>query len=150
MEEIWIFVRRRVTDSRQRGSIGLNALLFSVRQCENVKMIPTSSLPSFCPRCGRSDLRPSMQLGTVDGIMNALMLTPFRCNSCNHRFFRYRRDWARIVVPLSLCFVVLLGVVAVFNVKPVWQRVNRAMRLPPTEQPQPQPRIIQVPGKMVR
>ena len=82
--------------------------------------------------------------------MNGLMLTPFRCNSCNHRFFRYRRDWARVVVPLAICSIVFLMVVAAFNVRPVMRRVNQAMKLPPIEQPQIPPRIIQVPGKAAR
>lgn len=84
----------------------------------------------------------------MDGILNALMLTPYRCNSCNHRFFRYRQEWAKTVVPLSLCLLVLLAVGAAVVLRPVVQKMNRAMRLPPVVQPAlAQPRIIQVPGK---
>jgi transposase-like protein len=42
-----------------------------------------------CPRCGWHDVRPSMIRTALDRALSALSLSPFRCRSCGHRFYRF-------------------------------------------------------------
>lgn len=41
-----------------------------------------------CPNCGGRDVRRSKRAGLLDDLMRMLQRTPFRCRSCQHRFFR--------------------------------------------------------------
>lgn len=60
-----------------------------------------------------------MQQGLVDGVLNLFFLSPYRCMSCSHRFFRFRYSWAKFVTPLLLCGIV--GIVAVGGINgPGW------------------------------
>ena len=43
----------------------------------------------ICPRCGRSDIRPSNRRGIGDRILACIGLTPYRCRACRSRFFRF-------------------------------------------------------------
>ena len=42
-----------------------------------------------CPRCGVADIRPSSYQKAIDHLLRFLLLVPFRCRICLHRFFRY-------------------------------------------------------------
>jgi hypothetical protein len=72
-----------------------------------------------CPSCGWSNLRLSMQQGLIDWILSLFLLTPYRCRSCSHRFYRFRNSWAKFVTPLLVCG--LLGVLAFGGINgPTW------------------------------
>ena len=64
---------------------------------------PKRTLKMFCPTCGWSDIRLSMRHGFFDSLLDLLDLTPYRCNSCNQRFFRFRHARSVIIVPVLLC-----------------------------------------------
>ncbi len=42
-----------------------------------------------CPRCGWQDVRLSMSRRPLDIALAAFALSPFRCRSCHHRFYRF-------------------------------------------------------------
>jgi hypothetical protein len=73
-----------------------------------------------------------MQQGFMDGLLDMLQLTPFRCNSCHHRFFRFRQKWAKVVIPLSLCLCLFASTAVAFKVVPWARDLKRTLtRLPP-------------------
>jgi hypothetical protein len=45
-----------------------------------------------CPRCGGPDPGPSYSNGFRDSLMMLLGREPFRCRSCQHRFYRRPPD----------------------------------------------------------
>jgi tRNA(Ile2) C34 agmatinyltransferase TiaS len=49
-----------------------------------------------CPRCGWHDVRRSISKGAFDFIFTTFSLSPFRCRTCAHRFYRlFRRSGTR-------------------------------------------------------
>jgi hypothetical protein len=42
-----------------------------------------------CTKCFGRDVRPSMKGTFLDSIMGKLRRTPYRCRSCQHRFYVY-------------------------------------------------------------
>ena len=75
-----------------------------------------------------------MRQGLLDTLSDLMMLDPFRCNSCNYRFFRYRQRWARYVVPAVLCCLLSVVVVMAMNVKPWMRQAKQALRHQPPSQ----------------
>jgi len=45
-----------------------------------------------CPVCGWLDVRRSMPKGLVDAVVRIFGLIPYRCRSCNERFYRPQQD----------------------------------------------------------
>lgn len=45
-----------------------------------------------CPVCGWTDVRRSMPKGILDALVRIVGLIPYRCRSCNQRFYRPRND----------------------------------------------------------
>ena len=45
----------------------------------------------MCPKCGWSNIRPSLRHGIIDGLLSIARLAPFRCRNCRHRFYRFSR-----------------------------------------------------------
>ncbi len=43
-----------------------------------------------CPRCGRYEVRPSLQRHAMDTVMGLFSRKPFRCRFCSRRFYEYR------------------------------------------------------------
>jgi len=79
-----------------------------------------------------------MQRGVIDALLDMLQLTPFRCNSCNHRFFRFRQRWARVVIPLSLLLVLTGSTFISVKAVPWLRGVKRSLtRLPPEKPTSP-------------
>ena len=53
---------------------------------------------NICPRCGGNWVRRSHRKGTLERIVCALLLiSPFRCEDCGHRYFRFRSTGRREV-----------------------------------------------------
>ncbi|HLI83515.1 MAG TPA: hypothetical protein VKV17_06325 [Bryobacteraceae bacterium] len=52
------------------------------------KAVPASVMPQ-CPRCGWHDVRPSMVRTPLDRALSTFSLSPFRCRTCSHRFYRF-------------------------------------------------------------
>jgi hypothetical protein len=46
--------------------------------------------PSVCLKCGCSDIRRSKRHGPWEWILKRLLILPWRCMSCDNRFFRSR------------------------------------------------------------
>ena len=44
--------------------------------------------PSVCLKCGCSDIRRSKRHGPWEWILKRLLILPWRCMSCDNRFFR--------------------------------------------------------------
>ncbi|PWU12643.1 MAG: hypothetical protein C5B51_00245 [Terriglobia bacterium] len=42
-----------------------------------------------CPNCGWQDVRFSMMRSALDVALSKFSLAPFRCRSCNNRFYRF-------------------------------------------------------------
>src|ERR1700676_4582688 len=43
-----------------------------------------------CPRCHSLQIHRSRRYGNLEsGLLSILLLQPFRCDNCNHRFFRW-------------------------------------------------------------
>ena len=56
--------------------------------------------PLRCPSCESQDIRRSKRQGILDGLSSILGFLPYRCEDCNHRFFKWsflRRDERRSV-----------------------------------------------------
>ncbi len=79
-----------------------------------------------------------MQQGFLDGMLKGMQLVPVRCNSCSHRFFRFRRAWAKVVVPLIACCVLALITVTALNIGPLVREAKRAI-----VNPRPKPTATQ-------
>ncbi len=47
------------------------------------------AMPMICPKCNDQDIRRSHRRW-MDFLLGAFGLVPFRCNTCLHRFFRFR------------------------------------------------------------
>jgi transposase-like protein len=48
-----------------------------------------------CPRCGSNLVRRSRRRGMFERIMCALgLISPFRCEDCDYRYFRFRSSQA--------------------------------------------------------
>ncbi len=45
-----------------------------------------------CPNCGWQTVRRSQRRGLLDFALSAFSFSPFRCRSCNHRFYRFDRQ----------------------------------------------------------
>jgi len=43
-----------------------------------------------CPKCGEFNVRRSHKRG-MDFLFRAIGMVPFRCNICEHRFYRSRK-----------------------------------------------------------
>ncbi len=44
-----------------------------------------------CPRCGNDDIQRSARKGPLERLWGGLTgLRPYRCQDCNHRFWRLR------------------------------------------------------------
>lgn len=78
-----------------------------------------------CPNCGWSNTRPSFRAGILDLILAALLLKPFRCKSCNRRFFRFKYSWARFVVPAAVLLIAVIIVTGVATVKQLGEERHR-------------------------
>lgn len=63
-----------------------------------------------CPTCGWKNTRPSFRRGLGDAFLTACLLKPYRCKSCNARFFRFKYPWARLAVPVVMVLL-LAGLV---------------------------------------
>jgi hypothetical protein len=50
----------------------------------------TTAMPR-CGACGSSDVRLSMKYTALDSALSAFRIAAFRCRSCRHRFYRFRR-----------------------------------------------------------
>lgn len=61
-------------------------------------------------------------------MLKAMQLVPVRCNSCSHRFFRFRRNWAKVVVPLVACCVLALIAVTALNIGPLVRQAKSAVK----------------------
>jgi len=44
-----------------------------------------------CPKCRESNVRRSRRR-LFDFVLTSIGMIPFRCNVCEHRFFRFRKD----------------------------------------------------------
>jgi hypothetical protein len=44
-----------------------------------------------CPHCGWQDVRPSYHKNALDSALGLFSVSPFRCRSCSHRFYRYHK-----------------------------------------------------------
>lgn len=44
-----------------------------------------------CPKCGWQDVRLSHNKGALDSALSVFSVSPFRCRSCGHRFYRVHR-----------------------------------------------------------
>jgi hypothetical protein len=44
-----------------------------------------------CPKCGWQDVRRSISKRPLDFAFTAFSLSPFRCRTCGHRFYRFFR-----------------------------------------------------------
>jgi len=42
----------------------------------------------ICPGCESSDVRKSHRANLFEKVLSILSLRPFRCNNCNHRFWK--------------------------------------------------------------
>lgn len=72
--------------------------------------------PLICPRCGKDRILRIPRERLIDLVAGLLLLAPFHCDSCNHRFLAYRlgravpwrfverREHLRIPVRLFLSF----------------------------------------------
>jgi hypothetical protein len=47
-----------------------------------------------CPKCGWHNVRLARTSGAVDLVLSVFAITPFRCRSCGHRFYRFFRRGA--------------------------------------------------------
>ena len=44
----------------------------------------------FCPRCGAERIHQSRRIGLIEKrVLATFLMRPFRCESCDHRFFRW-------------------------------------------------------------
>ncbi len=59
-------------------------------------------MPRSCPKCGWSNVRHSLPDGPVDTLLGLMLLVPYRCRDCRHRFFQFRNTGSKI-------FAVVLG-----------------------------------------
>jgi hypothetical protein len=48
-------------------------------------------MPISCPKCSERSIRRS-QRRLLDILLRCIGMVPLRCNSCFHRFFRFRRS----------------------------------------------------------
>jgi hypothetical protein len=51
-------------------------------------------MDDICLKCGQRQCRPSKPTGVVDHLLRFVLLGPFRCESCLHRFYRFTWPWA--------------------------------------------------------
>jgi len=52
---------------------------------------------SNCPRCNSKRIRKSRRKGVEEKIFFAMIFVrPFRCESCDHRFFRWAPSYLRV------------------------------------------------------
>jgi len=49
---------------------------------------PESGMPR-CPKCGWQNVRHSQRRSPLDFALSVFSLSPFRCRSCNNRFYRF-------------------------------------------------------------
>jgi len=56
----------------------------------------------MCPRCGKTNIRPSLQSGIIDVLMRAMLLAPFRCRCCRARFYRFAVTGTKLHLRRSL------------------------------------------------
>jgi hypothetical protein len=47
-----------------------------------------------CPKCRETSVRRSRRRLFLDFILGSIGMVPYRCNACEHRFFRFRRNTA--------------------------------------------------------
>jgi hypothetical protein len=45
-----------------------------------------------CPKCRETNIRRSHRR-LLDFLLRSIGLVPFRCNICEHRFFRFRKSY---------------------------------------------------------
>jgi hypothetical protein len=46
-----------------------------------------------CPKCHESNIRRSRRR-LFDALLRSIGMVPLRCNLCEHRFYRFRRQFA--------------------------------------------------------
>ena len=68
----------------------------------------------------------------MDALLRLFFLTPVRCRSCRHRFYRFSKWWAKFVVPLGISVLLLLGAVELWPtwVARVWTRATAQHSVP--------------------
>lgn len=65
-----------------------------------------------CPQCGRGLVRPARRQGRLDVLLRLVVIHPFRCQLCSHRFYAVlrrqsgnpRRDYERVHVNYPVFF----------------------------------------------
>jgi hypothetical protein len=43
----------------------------------------------FCPNCASTDVRRASRSGFYQAFLRLFFITPFRCRSCRHKFYRF-------------------------------------------------------------
>jgi len=43
-----------------------------------------------CPQCESRKVHRSRRHGLLERIASAVLISPYRCDNCDHRFFRFR------------------------------------------------------------
>ena len=63
----------------------------SLSQTAEVARAIAAGMPA-CPICGGRNVRRSDSVRFEDKIMNWLRYNPFRCRTCQHRFYKKRHE----------------------------------------------------------
>jgi hypothetical protein len=45
-----------------------------------------------CPKCRETSIRKSHRRMLFDFLFRSIGMAPYRCNACEHRFFRFRKN----------------------------------------------------------
>jgi transposase-like protein len=52
---------------------------------------PADDAAPRCPHCGWQDVRRSHARTTLESVLSVFSIHRFRCRSCNHHFFAFRK-----------------------------------------------------------
>src|SRR5262249_45847789 len=61
-----------------------------ITHCRKPRWMEAAMKPVVCLKCGCSDIRRSKRHGLLEWILKRFFIVPWRCMSCDNRFFRPR------------------------------------------------------------
>jgi len=81
---------RRLVDPQPPFTTAVNRTRFRLEGC-NMKLILEGTHPAHCPDCGSASIHRSRRRDFVESILHyALFISPYRCDECYERHFRFR------------------------------------------------------------